>query len=275
MSEKPVVFISHATSTDKHLAEVLKNQLEYSLSSIKPEIFVSSTPEAIDIGTRWFDTVIEKLKTAKALILLITPQSVERHWVWFELGFFWSQAREHIYPLYVPTVKSIPHPLSEIQAKSLSNLNELEVFLNKLHNQFGIIPENAGAFYIDEIIAAANEYLGQGSQNQPSIDIGSREGYSDEALAEMITEYIEQQRLRYGHSLRVRDLIGNFEPNLFTGALIDFNKLDIDLQIPPGASKRLLKLVAARQGLIPKVETENNIRFEYKSEFDKTIQEQG
>ena len=37
------------------------------------DVFVSSTPDGIDCSKEWFEAVVENLKSADALVVLITP----------------------------------------------------------------------------------------------------------------------------------------------------------------------------------------------------------
>jgi hypothetical protein len=137
MSEKPVIFISHS-SQDKELARRVKIGLEKAFKEIlhtDMELFVSSSPEAIKIGSNWFNTVMDKLDLAVALIVLITESSINKPWIWFEIGYFWRKqhSKEHIaiYPLYKPGVE-IPSPLNVLQAKSMSDEAEVKAAMRDL-----------------------------------------------------------------------------------------------------------------------------------------------
>jgi TIR domain len=137
MSEKPVIFISHAEE-DKQGALSIKKHLE---DILRVEIFVSSDPDSIKIGDEWFPNLINKLEISKALFVLLTKHSLDSKWVWFEIGYFWRKKNldksVHIYPLYAPGIE-IPNPLNMLQGKRLDDMNEMMSFAKSICKQLGI-----------------------------------------------------------------------------------------------------------------------------------------
>lgn len=292
MSEKPVIFISHS-SNDKQLAEVIKEQVEHVLVSVKPDVFVSSAPDAIDVGDRWFETIIKKLQIADALIVLVTPTSVERKWVWFEIGYFWSkrdQGRGHIYPLYLPQVTAIPHPLSELQAKSLDSEHEISVVFGKLCNQFQIPECNTELVSIDEIRSVVQAYpISSLPPNLPHPSVFMQSSlYTDEELIEKLDDFLKKefQPIQKAADKAAFNIMGEDAPymgthqaiwiaieedptilqtpsGIFSGQVIDYRELDEKLRLPLGTSRRLLKKVAERYYLVPREgnDWDNSIRF--------------
>lgn len=137
MSEKPLVFLSHATN-DKSRALNFKKILEEGFKEdleMEVEIFVSSAADAIKIGRDWQNTILEKLDAAQALIVFITPHSVNRPWIWFEIGYFWKKWKDnqklHIYPLYAQG-QEIPSPLNVLQGKMLDDEDDIKNFAEQL-----------------------------------------------------------------------------------------------------------------------------------------------
>jgi TIR domain-containing protein len=135
MSEKPVIFLSYATK-DKKGALSIKKHLE---NVLRAEIFVASND--IEIGDEWQPQILNKLDAAKALFILLTENSLNSRWIWFEIGYFWkkqtSDKTVHIYPLYVPGI-SIPSPLDVLQDKCLDNEDEMMSFAKSICRQLGI-----------------------------------------------------------------------------------------------------------------------------------------
>jgi hypothetical protein len=59
-----------------------------------PELDVFRTTRTGQIvpGDEWFRVITEKLKEASEYLILVTPNSVARPWMWFEAGAGWMSA---------------------------------------------------------------------------------------------------------------------------------------------------------------------------------------
>ena len=143
MSDKSVIFISHS-SKDGELARLLKQQIENCFNNTV-EVFAAN----IDPGENWFNKVMGKLNDADSIIVLITSNSVkDSHWVWFELGYFWSVHNQSLkslderakifYPLYMDGVEW-PNPVKDLQIQAVLLSDEIQLlsFFQKLCQQFG------------------------------------------------------------------------------------------------------------------------------------------
>ncbi|MBC6938061.1 MAG: toll/interleukin-1 receptor domain-containing protein [Chloroflexi bacterium] len=89
MSEKPVIFISHAT-TDNPIVDILKTQIEQVFAH-GIAVFASSVLGVIRPGRSWLDEIKNNLEVARAVIVVVTPVSLNRPWIWFEVGASWSK----------------------------------------------------------------------------------------------------------------------------------------------------------------------------------------
>ena len=87
--EKPIVFISH-TKTDYAIANILNAEIKRVFAN-DVQVFASSVPGTVKPGADWLNEVEENLDKAKAVIVLITPISINRPWIWFEIGASWSK----------------------------------------------------------------------------------------------------------------------------------------------------------------------------------------
>jgi TIR domain len=137
---KPTLFISHATS-DAEYANAVKQEIE-NVFADQVEVFCTSSPDGISGGTDWLETIENKLKKAQAIIVVVTPMSRERHWLWFEIGASWQKSREgtcRIYPLCAPEIEvaGLPEPLRRLQALSMGKDGDLKSLFNELILQFG------------------------------------------------------------------------------------------------------------------------------------------
>lgn len=116
--DKPTIFLSHA-ATDAPLAALLKDEIDKVFGN-GLSVFVSSVPGVIEPGADWLDRIRTNLEKASAVVVLITPVSINRPWIWFEVGASWSRTGR-IYPLCTPEIdlSELPEPLNRLQALSL------------------------------------------------------------------------------------------------------------------------------------------------------------
>jgi hypothetical protein len=113
------IFVSHATA-DGALAGALADVIRAAVPGV--EVFVSSQPGSISVGEKWQEAIEQKLITASAYIVLLTPASVERHWVWFEAGSIWFLKRKIVMVCAAGLRPAeIPAPLSSRQTLSLDS----------------------------------------------------------------------------------------------------------------------------------------------------------
>ena len=82
--KKPVLFISHASS-DAEFANAVKQEIEKVFAN-GVSVFCTSSPGTIPVGSDWLSDIEQKLTVAQAVIAIVTPVSIERPWLWFEVG---------------------------------------------------------------------------------------------------------------------------------------------------------------------------------------------
>jgi hypothetical protein len=138
MTSKPVIFISHS-ALDKTVARVLQQQIEMVLDGKdKVTVFNSSDPFAIPLGRDWFEEIANQLDQAEILVVLVTASAKQSIWVGFEIGYFWNKTRgKAVYPVAVPRAKTFG-PLEKLQAKSLGDSEEIDVFLYHICKDLGM-----------------------------------------------------------------------------------------------------------------------------------------
>ena len=138
--EKPVIFISHA-ATDEPIANVLKAEVDRVFAN-GVYVFASSVPGVMTPSSDWLNSIKENLDKAKAVVVLVTPTSINRPWIWFEVGASWSKMSDGqgtIYPLCAPEIEfsELPEPLNRLQALSLGKAEHIKLFFQTLCDQFG------------------------------------------------------------------------------------------------------------------------------------------
>jgi hypothetical protein len=262
---KPRLFISHATS-DGEFANSVKQEIEKVFAK-GLDVFCTSSPGAVTAGSDWLAEIENRLTDTQAVITIITPLSIERPWLWFEVGATWEKGRSgncKIYPLCAPEIDlgSLPSPLDRLQALSMGRAQDLKMLFEALINQFGF--GNISSFRATNISKRIPKYrdvqIKQVDLNERILYSGKYTGYSAEELIEVIDDqYFRPAEESYDHSAQ----FGSPEPEKFirTGKLIHYREVDRKLELPPGSSKKLLNTVAERYGLIPIKETENLVRY--------------
>ncbi len=135
------IFISHAAE-DAVLAETVKTQID-NVFEKKVDVFVSSIPGTISPGSDWLDKIIGNLTKNNAFIVLVTPYSEKRPFVWFEIGFSWLRRLNkncEIYAICAPPIDTgnLPEPLCRLQATSLACEKQTRAFFDKLTKQFNM-----------------------------------------------------------------------------------------------------------------------------------------
>lgn len=262
--KKPTVFISHATS-DAEFANTVKQEIEKVFAN-GVNVFCTSSPGMIPVGSDWLAQVEGKLDATQAVIAIITPVSIERPWLWFEIGATWSKGRSsdcHIYPVCAPEIdlSSLPSPLDRLQTLSMGKAVDLKLLFEALITQFGF--GAISTFRASNITKRIPKYkdvkVVEVDMNEKTFYSGRYTGYSDEELMEVIDtnlfapddhdyhEYITLHRKR-------EDLIHN-------GKLLHFRQIDQSLDLPPGSARRLLNAVAERYNLAPSLENQNIVRY--------------
>lgn len=272
-NEKPVVFISHATS-DKEFANAVKQEIEKVFAN-GVSVFCTSSPGAIPAGNDWLSEIEQRLAVTQAIIVIITPVSIERPWLWFEVGASWSKSKAdqcHIYPLCAPEVdiSSLPAPLDRLQALSMGKAIDLKLLFEALSKQFdfGKISSFRSSNITKRIPKYRDVKIADLDLNDRTFYSGRYADYSDEELMEVIdSEFFQPDHQKYldddyGAFFRNReDLIQN-------GKLIQFRQLDQALDLPKGTAKRLLNKIAARYEMKPILETDNVVRYSVERDSD-------
>jgi hypothetical protein len=118
------IFLSHAAD-DAALAHHLANVLRQGADQL--DVFVASKAGDIPTGADWLDTIEAELRRADTYVLLLTPRSVERFWLWYESGAAWMTERPFI-PLTAAGLSKgqVPYPLGARQALSLEDPSDVE-----------------------------------------------------------------------------------------------------------------------------------------------------
>lgn len=145
MAEK-LIFLSHIHE-ESALAVLIKEALEKEFSGFV-EVFVSSDGTSIPAGSNFLRRIEDGLVNCIGAIYLISPISVKRNWINFELGAVWIRNAINIRNSgpEIPTIPfchsgttpaTLPAPLNNLNAINANNSSELERAFRALHHAAG------------------------------------------------------------------------------------------------------------------------------------------
>lgn len=134
MAEK-MIFLSHIHE-EKDLAVLIKKALEDEFSGFV-DVFVSSDGISIPAGSNFLKRIEEGLVGCIGALYLISPESVKRNWINFELGAVWVRNAMNLRDggPEIPTLpichsgispSGLPSPLNNLNAISANQSSQLE-----------------------------------------------------------------------------------------------------------------------------------------------------
>ncbi|NIF06644.1 TIR domain-containing protein [Chryseobacterium sp. Tr-659] len=140
------IFLSHIHD-EKELALIIKKAIVEEFSGFV-EVFVSSDGESITPGANFLKRIEDSLLECVGAIYLISPKSVKRNWINFELGAIWIRNSLSIqnggpeipaipvcHSNIVPS--SLPMPLTNLNAISANNSAQLELSFRSIQIAVG------------------------------------------------------------------------------------------------------------------------------------------
>ncbi len=133
-------FISHY-SGDQDLAKIIGNTLSrVSLGQINPWFSSDkSSSGGLLPGNIWLNEIIEKLNKSKAVVVILTPNSVDKKWLYYESGIGEANEDCEVIPVCVGIgFDQISFPLAMYQCYQLADYEALKQFINKLLKKFEI-----------------------------------------------------------------------------------------------------------------------------------------
>jgi hypothetical protein len=144
------IFISHIHENES-VAQKLKEFFKAQFGN-EVDVFVSGDPQNIPAGQNWFATIIEGIRNCNTMIILCSPQSVERKWIYFDAGAAAILGRK-IIPLCFGGLNPgmLPSPLDQIQKQAIDGHDA-----GKLQQYFEIL---------------IKEIAGQTNENRPILNV--------------------------------------------------------------------------------------------------------
>jgi len=129
-AQKPYqVFVSHAT-TDKWLAKVICEKLEGAGAKTFRD------DRDIDGGDDIPEEIRRQIKQSKEIVVILTPDSVTRQWVIFEVGAAWGYSKRMRIVLILCHVSVDPIP-DMIKNKKAITLDDFDDYISQLAKRVG------------------------------------------------------------------------------------------------------------------------------------------
>ncbi len=143
---KELIFLSHIHE-EKEIALLIKSAIEDEFSGFV-DVFVSSDGISIPAGSNLLEKIEKALINCSAAIYLISPSSIKKSWISFELGAIWIRSKistqnggREIPALpfcYAGmTFGDLPQPISNLNAIMATSPKDLEFAFKSLHNALG------------------------------------------------------------------------------------------------------------------------------------------
>mgnify|MGYP005837776755 CR=1 FL=1 len=137
MPKKYKVFISHA-GTDTWVAR----KIEADIANLGADTFLDEAD--IEIGEDFEERILEEIEKSDELLVLLTPWSLERPYIWIEIGALWSHRKRIVGVLYGISAQEIsahkywPTLLKRI---SLIEINDFDRYLDELNRRIPKVTE--------------------------------------------------------------------------------------------------------------------------------------
>lgn len=101
--------------------------------------FLSSDQMQIYAGEKWLEKIMDELKSARVVLLMLSEESVQRPWVNFEAGAAWTRDIITI-PICFGKLRKgeLPKPYSSLQAVDLASYGDDEYLAISVAHHLGI-----------------------------------------------------------------------------------------------------------------------------------------
>jgi hypothetical protein len=163
------IFISHIHQ-EAPAASVLKDWFESTFPT-RITAFVSSDPTSLPAGSRWLEHLESELNQTGLLVALLSPASVDRHWLTFEAGCAWIR-KIPIIPICHSGLDllDLPQPLPQFQALNAADPKFGEKLFSAIaqHAKLGRSPRVAHSEFQNEFSHAAASCVASQEQASPT-----------------------------------------------------------------------------------------------------------
>ncbi|MGO9481702.1 MAG: TIR domain-containing protein [Candidatus Kryptoniota bacterium] len=227
---------------EAELARLFKDWIE-STFAWQVEVFVSSDKRDIPVGTRWLPQISSALKTSGLFVMLCSAESLRRSWINFEAGCAWIKEVPLMLICHSGMQKDkLPSPMVEFQAIEINEDTFVNDFFESMRTHLKII-------------------------KLPRIDENAMRKELADALSSIEVTEIEPQKTASSNLDKISDedalnilesWMGHRPANENT-KVMKYSDVDAELDLPQGASRRLLEIAAQRWEYVIVRKTDNTI----------------
>lgn len=225
------LFISHV-SEDQVIADTISTALSRITLKQIDAWFSSDESQAggISAGSDWYQVVKQKLDECDAVIVILTPRSIDKPWVIFESGYCAGNINCDVIPVCIGiNLDEIPAPLTNFQSFQLSDYSSLKKFFAKLINRYQIdfdeemskvIVENTLSLILKHVkkhedqevsVSEAVQYLKQHFDRRFSnfiVQEGSKELYNVSIIIDF-PDYKREKKIEIMTDTTIGDILDN------------------------------------------------------------------
>ncbi len=136
-NKKEGIFISHINE-ESEVAHKVKSLLR---DAFGPDmrIFVSSDYESLRGGDKWFPTILENLKSARVILVLLSKTSLYRPWIPYEAGVGEGAGAKVIPMVHMDfSLRELGPPLGEYHVRRLQSTDGMRAFIEDIELELGI-----------------------------------------------------------------------------------------------------------------------------------------
>lgn len=155
------LFLSHS-ERDEQLVRPLAGWLQLGLGLNDDQIRCTVVPSTnMDVGSIPAEALRQDLVSAKAVIGLLTANSLRSSWVQLEMGAAWLQ--ERLRPIRGPGIRvaDLPSPLSEFNTVGYCEQERMHWLLHQLGDLIGVRPDPEAEQELVNIAASARKTLAE------------------------------------------------------------------------------------------------------------------
>ncbi|MEN6409509.1 MAG: toll/interleukin-1 receptor domain-containing protein [Anaerolineaceae bacterium] len=195
------VFISH-TNSDAYIAKAVTKVLNETFNgAIKFYLAMDNVAG----GVKWKEELIQKIQNSDAIICIITPEAIDKPWIYVEWSPFWMENKKW-YVLVTDEVRvtDLIDPMRDRQCVDMTKIDQIKEFLYSLFEDSKAeipSPESNASRFVSEVLSARR------TQVQETYEI-YRENPddlpSDDHLKVKIAEYFLQKKDLFTFSEIVR-----------------------------------------------------------------------
>jgi hypothetical protein len=232
-------FLSHSSS-DKNLAEIIAETLKrITLNQISPW-FSSDESGAggLQPGMIWFNAILDKLSKSKAVVAILTPNSISRSWIYFETGIGQTLKDCEVMPICIGLNRdTIYPPLGLYQCYQLSDYKSLKEFVAKLLLKFDItFDEDMCKPILEKALAKINDFKFEEIEENPKI----------KELIEDLKNHIDKRFFEIREKPNIQIADSNLKgSNIAIGAMQELKSsysINIDINLKNYKSKKFLEI---------------------------------